>query len=433
MTTIDLARVTKTLSPAQIRSIVQATARINLWTGSIRAGKTFASLLAFLIDLATVPTGGQIVIIGRTKDTIARNVFAELSRRELFGALADEVHYTVGATTAVILGQTVHLIGAADARAEGKLRGMTVVRAYVDEATLLPRDFWVQLLGRMSPPDAKLWATTNPDNPAHWLRRDFMLRGDRGELDMRHWRFSLLDNPSLTEKYRRDISAEFTGLFYRRFILGHWVAAEGAIFDNFDLRRHVVPDARVPLITRWLSLGVDYGTTNPFAAELIGVGADRRLYVVSEFWYDSRIRRRSKTDAEYSADLFAWLDDVRIPQTDIRGVRADWTCVDPSAASFIAQLWRDGITPTPADNSVVDGIRNVSSLITRDRFRVAKSCRYLIDEFPGYSWSDEHALKGEDVPIKVDDHALDAVRYGIQTTEVVWRQLLEQPILALAR
>lgn len=419
---IDLARVTRALSPAQIRSIVQATARINLWTGAIRSGKTFASLLAFLIDIAEAPTGGRIVIIGRTKDTVARNIFAELTDRTKFGPLADEVHYTAGANTAVILGQVVHIIGAHDARAEGRLRGMTVVRAYVDEATLLPKEFWTQLLGRMSPPGARLYATTNPDNPAHWLRRDFMLRA--GAVDLRHWRFNLLDNPVLTAKYRRDVCAEFVGLFYRRFILGHWVAAEGAVYDAFDERRHVVPRQRMPHITRWLSLGVDYGTTNPFAAELVGYGTDGRLWVCGEWSYDSRIRRRSKTDAEYSADVQDWLAEFPIPHSDVRGVHPEWACVDPSAASFIQQLWRDGITPTPARNEVVDGIRAVSSLLARDKIRVVSDCRRLVDEFPGYSWSDKHALQGLDVPVKVDDHALDALRYAIYTTESVWRSML---------
>jgi PBSX family phage terminase large subunit len=437
---LDLAdeiRGAPALSPKQLASVRQSRARVNVWTGAIRSGKTVASLLRWVMYVRTAPRGGRLVMVGRTKDTIARNLFAVLQDPAIFGPIADEIHYTPGSTTAHIFGRVIDIIGAHDARAEHRLRGMTCAGAYVDEATLVPKEFWTQLLGRMSVPGAKLFATTNPDNPAHWLRKDFLLRAR--VLGLRHWHFVLDDNPALAESFKRSIRAEFVGLWYRRFVLGHWVAAEGAIFDMWDERRHVV--RALPLIERWISLGIDYGTSNPFAAVLLGLGVDRRLYATNEYRYDARQAHRSKTDAEYSEALRAWLSSVEIPgagtideRTGLliprQGVSPEWTCVDPSAASFVTQLDRDGLTPIKARNNVLDGIRNVASLFAHHRLLVHESCEALIAEIPGYSWDDEKAKKGLDEPIKADDHSCDALRYGVHTSEAAWRPYVLQGVAA---
>jgi PBSX family phage terminase large subunit len=411
------------LSAKQIRSIAHATARINLWHGAIRSGKTIASLIAFLIAIAAAPSSGLIIIVGRSLQTIERNVLDPLQDSALFGPVARLVQHTRGATTAVILGRTVHLIGAADSRAEGRLRGLTACLAYVDEATLVPRGFWNQLLGRLSVPGARLFATTNPDNPGHWLRKEFINRG--ADLNLRHWQFTLDDNPALDPAYVAALKAEYVGLWYRRFILGHWVQSEGAIYEMFDAERHVVHE--LPHIERWLCDAIDYGTVNPFADLLLGLGRDTQgraaLYVVSEYRHDSRAARRQLTDTEYSAGRRRWLASVPQPQAgNVIGVRPEWTVVDPSAASFIEQLHRDGVSGvTPADNSVLDGIRGVANLLASDRLFIHASARGLIDELPGYSWDDEAAEKGEDKPIKLEDHSCDALRYGVRTTEALWR------------
>jgi PBSX family phage terminase large subunit len=409
------------LSRKQIRSIAGAVARINIWHGAIRSGKTVASLIAFLIAVSTAPASGLIVIVGRSLQTIERNVLDPLADDALFGPIARQVVHTRGATVATILGRTVHLVGAADSRAEGRLRGLTACLAYVDEATLIPRGFWNQLLGRLSVPGARLLATTNPDNPGHWLRREFLDRED--ELDLRAWHFTLDDNPALDPAYVSSLKAEYVGLWYRRFIAGHWVQSEGAIYESFDPTRHVVRD--LPRIDRWVCDAIDYGTVNPYADVLLGVGADRRLYVVSEFRWDSRRERRSLTDAEYSKARRGWLARVPQPEQNIVGVAPEWTIVDPSASSYIEQLHRDGVRGVqPADNSVLDGIRTVSSLFSSDLLRVHESARGLIDELPGYSWDDAAAERGEDKPIKENDHSCDALRYGVRTTESLWRPYL---------
>ncbi|MEC3977888.1 PBSX family phage terminase large subunit [Amycolatopsis sp. H20-H5] len=413
------------LSTVQERSIAQATARINVWDGSVRSGKTISSLLRWLMFVANAPRGGALVVIGKTYDTVSRNVFGPLTDPAITGAkVAKLIRYTRGAPTATILGRTIEVITANDARAEGRLRGLTAAGAYVDEATLIPENFWDQLLARLSVPGAQLFATTNPDNPGHWLRKKFILRA--GELDLRYWHFTIEDNHALGPAYVRNLKKEYVGLWYRRFILGHWVQAEGAVYDMWDPEKHVVD--QLPRIVRWIGLGIDYGTVNPFAGLLLGLGDDRRLYLTSEYRYDSKVSRRSKTDAEYSAALTSWLDGIDNPnEPDVKGVYPEWTVVDPSAASFVQQLHRDGrVTPALANNAVLDGIRTVSSLLAADQLRVHRSCEGWTDEIGGYSWDDAAAAKGEDKVIKVDDHSLDAGRYVLHTTRAAWRNELQE-------
>ncbi|MFE6742317.1 terminase large subunit domain-containing protein [Streptomyces tubercidicus] len=245
------------LSRKQLRSVVQASARINLWHGAVRSGKTIASLLAWLLAVAEAPPSGLILVVGRSLQTIERNVFEPLADPSLFGPVAAQVRHTRGATTATVLGRTVHLIGAADARAEGRLRGLTASLAYVDEATLLPEGFWVQLLARLSVPGARLLATTNPDSPRHWLKAGYLDRAH--ELDLKAWHFRLDDNPSLSADYVAALAAEYVGLWKRRMIDGAWVVAEGAVFDTYDEQQHVV-DVLPQMRRHWL--GIDYGTSN---------------------------------------------------------------------------------------------------------------------------------------------------------------------------
>ncbi|MFD7237024.1 PBSX family phage terminase large subunit [Streptomyces syringium] len=400
------------LSDKQLVSLRESVARINLWHGSVRSGKTIASLLRFLFAVRRAPASGLILIVGRSLATIERNVIEPLQDPLLFTDTAAEVHHTRGATTAVIHGRTVHLIGASDARSEGRLRGLTASVAYADEVTLLPEPFFVQLLARLSVPGAILLGTTNPDGPRHWLKAQYLDR--QHELDLRSWHFQLADNPALSPEYVAALAAEYTGLWRRRMILGEWCVAEGAVYDVYDEQRHVV-DTLPPMRRYWA--GVDYGTSNPFSMVLLGLGDDGRLYAVGEWRHDARAERRQMTDAAYSRAVRDWLDEM--------DVHPEWTFIDPSAASFSTQLWADGFAGVArANNSVSDGIRSVANLLDSGRLLIHRSCAGLITEFPSYVWDDAAAARGEDRPVKASDHSLDALRYAVHSTAHEWRGLL---------
>lgn len=411
------------LSLAQERSIAHSNARINIWEGSTRGGKTVASLLRWLTYIASPDSPrGELAMVGRTRDTVGRNAILQLQDPVLFGAAARHVHYTLGAPVATILGRRVHVFGANDVQAEAKIRGGTFAGMYGDELTLLPKAFVLQGLNRLSIPGSKFFGTTNPGPSAHWLRQDFLLRADEPGMNTRSFHFVLDDNPSLTDEIKASIRATNTGMFFRRFVLGEWCNAEGSVYEMFDAQRHVVD--LCPMIKRWLTVAIDYGTTAPFAAIVIGLGVDRRLYAVAEWYWDSRQRHRQLTDAEYSAKLREFLAAVKFPGSQLYGISPERVIVDPSATSFIQQLHADHMSVMAADNSVIDGIRLVSSLLGSGRLLIHSSCKMLIAQMQSYSWDEQAALKGEDKPVKVDDHSIDAARYGIATTRQLWRNLI---------
>ncbi|MFF4751817.1 PBSX family phage terminase large subunit [Streptomyces sp. NPDC001270] len=411
------------LSPKQVDSIMEARAFQNVWDGSVRSGKTIASLLRWLDFVSNRPATGELVMVGRTRDSLARNVFGPLTDPSIFGSLTRDIHYTSGAPTANVLGVTVHALGANDAQAEPKVRGLTCAGAYVDEITTLPKSFYDQLNARCSVDGSKIFGTTNPDNPQHWLRKEYLLRPR--ETRLRSWHFVMDDNPGLSEAYKARTKATHRGLFYKRNVQGLWVMAEGAIYEAYDEATHVVDE--LPEMRRYW-IGMDYGTVNATSVILLGEGADGRLYACAEWRHDSRQAQRQMTDAQYSAAIRAWLADYRPPRaisTAPRGVTPVWSFVDPSAASFIRQAYEDGFPNlTRANNDVGDGIRDVASLLAAGLLRIHRSCTGLLDELPGYVWDEKAAAQGEDKPIKVNDHSVDALRYVVHSTAHEWRHLL---------
>lgn len=418
------------ISPKQLQSVELATGTVNIWTGSIRSGKTIGSLLAWLLFVATAPRGGALVIIGRTRDSAWRNVVAPLQDPELFGDAASAVQGSYGAPTCTILGRQVFILGAHDSKAEKVIRGLTVAGAYVDEVTTLAEEFFVQLLGRMSVEGSRLFGTTNPDNPAHWLKIKYLDRvllppeePDSLAWDWRHVHFLLEDNIGygVTQEYVDRQKKQFTGLWYRRFILGEWVAAEGAVFSGWDPAKHVIPHDSLPTFERVIAAGVDHGMQAPSAAIALGL-AGGRLYAFDEWWLQGR-EGHVPTVAEQSEHFRAWR--ATLP------MEPRYVPVDPAALAMRTQLHRDGVPGVvAADNDVSYGLSKLGSLLSMGQLVVSDRCSKLIGEIPGYSWDEKATKRGEDKPVKVADHAIDAWRYAVVTTESTWHRDLRSDLAA---
>jgi len=246
------------LSPKQVYSLQNANSRINVWCGAVRSGKSYISLWA-LVDMCHNAPPGNLVLVGRTNDTIKRNIIDEVLN---FPGV--RAYYYPGKRELHMEGRIVYCIGANDERAEAKIRGPTFSGAYVDEATLIPESFFKMLLSRLSRDGSKLLATTNPDSPFHWFKKDFL---DRTDLDITVFNFRMDDNPSLTTNYIEALKKEYRGLWYRRFIDGEWCLAEGSVYDFFDEGVHTIEQPTT--YAKYYIVGVDYGTTNPCAFTLI--------------------------------------------------------------------------------------------------------------------------------------------------------------------
>ena len=207
--------------------------RINLLEGSVRSGKTWISMIMWGFWVASAPENGAYLMAGKTLTTMRRNVLEPMCG--LFGSCFT---YSLSKKEGRLFGRKIYLEGASNAQAESKIRGMTLNGAYCDELSLFPEDFFAMLLSRLSVSGAKLIATTNPDNPGHWLKRNYL---DNDALDLLDLKFTLDDNPFLPAEYVRALKTEYTGVFYDRFILGNWTAAEGRIYEDFSQKCIIPP------------------------------------------------------------------------------------------------------------------------------------------------------------------------------------------------
>jgi PBSX family phage terminase large subunit len=417
------------MSAKQRRAFTKAEqSAVSIFEGAVRAGKTFSWLM--LIIEGTIKAGprGGIVVVGKNRDSIYRNVFEPIETEPTFAYLRPHIHYRQNAPNAHMFGRTVHIVGANDESSESRIRGMTLQKAYCDEITVLNKTFFKQLHARLSVPGAQLFGTTNPDSPGHWLKSEYLNRvpgtphfdpATKPEDLLHDWyveHFTMDDNPSLDDEYRSRIKRLYSGLWYDRFVRGLWVAAEGAIFGMWDHNTMIVKHDEMPPMRRLHALGIDYGTTNPTAGVLLGEGDDGRLYVVNE-WAPTR----SLPDGKLADSLTEW--------STANGY-ADFTFIDPSARSFREELHgRDWPGLGTGSNKVLDGIRTVASVMSQDKLRVSDRCTNLLKELPGYRWDDKASTKGEDRPIKQDDHFCDALRYAIYTSRRDWMHLMERPLI----
>ena len=376
--------------------------RINLLSGSVRSGKTWISLVLWAFWVATMPKEKNYLMTAKSLTTLKRNVL------DLLTELVGEKNFTfsIAQKQALLFGRKIYLEGANDARAESKIRGMTLQGAYCDELTLYGENFFTMMLSRLSEPNAKLFATTNPDTPMHWLNKKYIERGH--ELNMLLMTFLIDDNTFLDPNYVEELKKEYVGVFYDRFIRGLWVVAEGLVYPRFSKADNVTED--IPESGTYY-ISIDYGTLNPFSAGLWCV-SDGKAVRIKEYYHSGRDTKRQLTDEEYHAAL-----EKLIQYTDSEGIlqeyEIDRVVIDPSAASFIACMRRHGkFRVKHAVNTVIDGIRNVTSMLNSQRLFIHSSCKDSIKEFGLYSWDDKAQ---EDKVIKENDHAMDDIRYFVTT------------------
>lgn len=371
--------------------------------GSIRSGKTLSMSVGFVLWSMSAFDGRYFAFCGKTIESLRRNVisllpgwldglFTVTERRS-----ENKVVITCGGRS-----NTYYLFGGRDESSYTLIQGITLAGVLFDEAALMPRSFVEQALARCSVSGSKFWFNCNPEGQLHWFNQEWV-RQSR-ERNMLHLHFTMDDNLSLGAEVRARYEAMYTGVFRDRYIRGLWVAAEGRVYDMFDRVRHALP-ALPPLEdNRYVS--VDYGTQNPTVFLLWQrERSGERWICVREYYYSGRTAQRQKTDGEFADDMAAFLGDTR-PRAMV---------VDPSAASFIAELRRRGWPVLPADNTVLDGIRDCAQLLTAGKLAFYAACVHLLEEIESYVWDEKAAQRGEDKPVKSMDHCMDAMRYFVKT------------------
>jgi PBSX family phage terminase large subunit len=393
-------------------------ARFTFLEGAVRSSKSFTANDIALRDITRLPAC-DILLSGYSISSIARNVVAEWQNmldpygKDLFKSCRDNKEDYLTINYPGLTDKKFYIRGAGKDCDYKQIQGATFGYWLADEFTRHHETFVNMAFSRLSMPYSRGVATMNPDSPFHFAKKKFLdneklfVKKADGTYEFVKYTFYLTDNPSLTQGYIDNLKNIYTGVFYKRYILSLWVLAEGAIYDFFT--KETCTRSRLLLANpQKRVVGIDYGTGNPSAFIIFGIDMTRKPFIWAEreYYYDSKKHNKQKTDEEYSADLkkFIGTDEV------------DKIIVDPSAASLKVQLVKDGFSGiTDAKNDVLDGIRTQARMLKSGEYAVCEDCKQTIEDYDGYVWDEKAQLKGEDKPIKQNDHTKDTERYVIYT------------------
>ncbi len=370
--------------------------------GAVRAGKTLPMSLSFVVWAMETFDDQNFGLAGKSIGALRRNVVQPLKKVLKGRGYRVKDHRSSENYLEITRNGRVnyfYLFGGKDERSQDFIQGITLAGMYFDEVALMPESFVNQATARCSVDGAKLWFNCNPEGPYHWFNVEWL-----GKLRIKnavHLHFTMEDNLSLSERVKERYRRLYSGVFYKRFILGLWVLAEGVIYDMFSEDKHVV-NVFGQKFGQYI-IGIDYGTSNPCTFGLYGWNSKGPVHLVREYYYDSKKTGRQKTDSEYANDFVKFLGEIH--PTAIY--------LDPSAASFKQELRKRNILTRDAKNDVINGIRHVAKMLSNGEFFIDKSCQDTILEFTSYIWDPKAQERGEDKPVKQFDHAMDRNRYAL--------------------
>lgn len=388
--------------------------------GAVRSGKTVSEALSFVLWSMSTFDGKNFALCGKTVGGLRRNVLGPLKQMlKSTGYIIEDSRmegcFCIGAIdreTKKKVTNYYYIFGGKDESSQDLIQGITLAGVFFDEVALMPESFVNQATARCSVEGAKFWFSCNPNSPFHWFKKEWINKVTEHKVLYLH--FTMDDNPSLSEDVKNRYKTLYTGVFYKRYILGLWVAADGIVYPMFDPDIHAIELKR-----NWTRIFVagDFGIQNATTFGIFGYYAPERRYHQIASYYHSGRDDGQKTTKEYADDLKQFLADNL--------VMPEYITLDPSAAPMIVELRKDpyfarhGIDILPAKNRVDLGIQVVSFLLNERKFTLDPSCIKDIEEFTTYAWDSDKLDKGVEEVIKIDDHAMDKIRYAIMTDSIL--------------
>lgn len=375
---------------------------IMLLHGAKRAGKTVSNNDLFLKELKRIKKIAtkigidkpQYILAGNSLGNLHRNVLIELTNKYGIEFHMDKYNRFM------LFGVQVCCFGHGTIRDLSRIRGMTAFGAYINEGSTAVNEVFKEILNRCSGEGARAMVDTNPDNPLHWLKVDYIDKAD-GETIV-EFVFTLFDNTFLTERYIKNIiKATPSGVFTDRDIYGRWVAAEGVVYKDFDVNKHLIDS--IPeneTIERYIG-GIDYGYEHHGSVVVLAVCESGNYYLVEEL-------------AEQHKYIDWWIDETLKIQNKYldKGI---YFYADYARMEHIEQMQENGIYVDKANKAVNEGINFVGSLIKQNQLFFLKDVFVKgANEMFLYSWAPTKSNGKEEV-IKKNDDVLDAVRYALFT------------------
>lgn len=390
--------LTDVYNPKQI-DVLKATIKtdwfITLLHGAKRSGKTKINNDLFLFELRRVRKIADqegvkepmYILAGVSSATIQKNVLQELYNTYNIEPKFDKHGNFRLFGVKVVQAYTGNVGGVKS------IRGMTAYGAYVNEASLAVQSVFGEIVSRCSGTGARILADTNPDNPEHWLKKEYI---DNLSETIQSFHFELDDNTFLSDRYRQNIKdATPSGMFYDRDIKGLWVSAEGVVYQDFDANKHYIQSSDLPQLCTFYC-GVDWGYEHWGSIVVIGESDDGAAYLIEEH-------------ASQFEEIDYWVDIAKGIQ-ERYGSRVPFYC-DSARPEHVARFQREHIRAFNADKARLSGVEAVAKRFKTNSLLV---CRDKVskfrDEIYQYVWDKK---SGE--PIKQYDDVLDALRYAIYT------------------
>lgn len=364
--------------------------------GAKRSGKTVLNNDLFLQELIRVKklaTKAGIdkpmyILSGATLGTIQNNILNELTNKYGITFKFDKHNnFTLFGVYVVQAGHSTiaHL---------DKIRGMTAHGAYVNEASLANEVVFDEIKSRCSGDGARILADSNPDNPEHWLLKDYILNADKSILE---YSFKLDDNTFASERYKTNIkNSTPSGMFYARNIEGQWVSGDGSVYADFDKDTHsITPQELANKNLVSFFAGVDWGYQHHGSIMVLAEDDQGDVYVIEEH-------------AEQFQEIDYWAEVAKGVKQRYGNI--NFYC-DTARPEYIKRFRAEHLRAINADKAVLSGIEEVSKLIKQNKFRVVyDDCPRFRQEIYKYVW---HKTTGE--PVKQFDDVLDSIRYAIYT------------------
>jgi len=391
--------------------IYDSDAFINIAHGSVRSGKTIAATFRFLIFVLKSDYN-EFMISGKTRDTIERNVIRDLIRM-CEGQVP--VKYRKFDNYIQIANKRIWLVGFSDEGATEKVRGMTIGGWYADELTSASKSTVEMAITRCSVEGAQMFWTMNPESPYHFIYTDYITNQELLESGtVKCWHFTLEDNLHLSKRYIEELKRvnRKSQVNYKRNILGLWVIAEGVIYDMFDENIHTYNDDLTESFDE-VNICCDYGVSTVTTFGVMGIIKDTKngnsYYLQEETYYDATDKGVTQSDSDRVNDIIRLQDKYNLG-------RKNTIYLPHDAASLKAQCRKDPRVKmkvrTYAPDTFKD-INRIQDLFNNQKFHIHISCTNSITQAQTYCWDTKAQQRGEDKPLKIDDHCPDMWRGGL--------------------
>lgn len=391
--------------------------------GAIRSGKTLPMSLSFVLWSMSTFNGQQFSMSGKTIETFRRNVLRTLKSILQARGYKVEERRTENAVTISKGGveNTYYIFGGKDERSQDTVQGATLAGAYFDEVALMPQSFVLQMTARCSVEGAKLWFNCNPEYPSHWFYKDWIQKANEQRLIYLH--FTMDDNPSLSDQKKETYKRRYTGVFYKRFILGLWTTATGIIYQQLaeNAERYIIDE---PPPVMYAQIGVDFGGTKS-AHAFVCTGFTQGyndVVILDEYYHDNRANGRL-SPTKLTEDFVAFVKRCKA-KYKVFAVYCD-SAEQTLIEGFQVAVIREGINVEVRNalkGAINERIALYNTLIAQDRLKIVRGCQAVTEAFKQAVYAD--ALKDtrlDDGTTNID--SLDATEYS---TESVADILLER-------